>query len=250
MRPNRLREMWKAGKRATNCWLAIPSSHSAEIMAHQGWDSVLIDMQHAPTDFAMAYQMLVAVSTTDVVPIVRVPGNEPSAVMRVLDYGAYGVMCPTIDTVEECKRFVGAARYAPQGTRSVSPGRAALYGGPDYLAKANETILTIAQIETKRGLENVDAIARVPGLDMLFIGPSDLGLSLGRAAKPDQTDPVVVAAIDRILAAARMTGIGAGIFCASPDYGLQMMQKGFDLVTVVTDVMLLGQAAALRAKFA
>ena len=250
MRPNRLREMWKAGKRANNCWLGIPSAHSAEIMAHQGWDSILIDMQHSPVDNAAAYAMLVAISTTDAVPLVRVPWNEPGTIMRVLDYGAYGVMCPTIETVEECERFVGAARYAPMGYRSVAPGRAALYGGQDYLSKANETILTIAQIETKRGLENVEAIARVPGLDMLFVGPSDLGLSLGRDAKADQTDPVVVAAIDRIRTTAHAAGIRAGIWCASADYGLAMMKSGFDLVTVLTDTVWLAQAAAVRAKFA
>jgi 4-hydroxy-2-oxoheptanedioate aldolase len=250
MRPNRLREMWKGGKRATNCWLQIPASFSAEFMAHQGWDSVTIDMQHAPVDSAAAYEMLVAVSTTDVVPIVRVPWNEPGTIMRVLDYGAYGVMCPTIDTVEDCASFVGAARYAPMGYRSVGPMRGLLYGGRDYVAKANETVLTIAQIETKAGLENMDAIARTPGLDMLFVGPSDLGISLGRPVKPDQTDPVVVAAIDAILKSAHDAGIYAGIFCASADYGLAMMQKGFDLATVVSDKGLLGQGASLREKFA
>ncbi|HTW36610.1 MAG TPA: aldolase/citrate lyase family protein [Rhizomicrobium sp.] len=250
MRPNRLREMWKTGKRANNCWLSIPSAFSAEIMAHQGWDSVTIDMQHAPIDDAAAYAMLVAVSTTDAVPIVRVASNEPGAILRVLDWGAYGVMCPTIETVEACRAFVGAARYAPLGARSISPGRASLYAGPDYVAKANETVLVIAQIETKLGLENVDAIAHTPGLDMLFVGPSDLGHSLGREAKPDQTDPVVVAAIDRILEAAHAAGIYAGIWCASADYGLAMMQKGFDLTTVVYDRGLLGAGAALRGKFA
>jgi 4-hydroxy-2-oxoheptanedioate aldolase len=250
MRPNRLREMWKAGKCANNCWLSIPSVFSAETMAHQGWDSVTIDLQHAPTEDAMAYAMLVAVSTTDTVPLVRVPVNEPGKITRVLDWGAYGVICPTINTSEEAARFVDAVRYAPQGTRSVGPGRALLYAGRDYVAKANETVLAIGQIETKLGLENVDAIARTPGLDMLFVGPNDLGLSLGREAKPDQTDPVVVAAIDAVLKAAHAAGITAGIWCASADYGLQMMQKGFDLTTVVSDRGLLGAGTALRAKFA
>ncbi|HUO91290.1 MAG TPA: aldolase/citrate lyase family protein [Rhizomicrobium sp.] len=250
MRPNRLREKWKQGKRATNCWLSIPSAFSAETMAHQGWDSVTIDLQHAPTDDAMAYAMLVAVSTTDTVPLVRVPGIEPGIITRVLDWGAYGVICPTINNVEECRNFVGAVRYAPLGYRSVGPGRAVLYGGRDYVAKANETVLAIAQIETKQGLENVDAIARTPGLDMLFVGPNDLGLSLGRTAMPDQTDPVVVEAINAVLKAAHAAGIYAGIWCASADYGLEMMRKGFDLTTVVSDRGLLGTGAALRQKFA
>lgn len=248
MRANRLREMWAAGRKANNCFLGIPSSISAETIAHQGWDSVTIDMQHAAVDDAMAYQMLVAVSTTDTVPTVRVPWNDPGVIMRVLDYGAYGVMCPTIDTAEDCARFVGAVRYAPAGYRSVGPFRASLYAGRDYLAKSNETVLAIAQIETKPGLENVEAIAQVPGLDMLYIGPSDLGLALGRGAMPDQTDPIVVDAIDRILAAAHKAGVRAGIYCASVDYSLAMMKKGFDLVTVANDRQLLAQGAALLAK--
>jgi len=250
MRPNRLREMWAAGKKANNCFLAIPSSISAETIAHQGWDSVTIDMQHAAVDSAAAYQMLVAVSTSDTVPLVRVPWNEPGTIMRMLDYGAYGVMCPTIDTVEDCVRFVGAVRYAPDGYRSVGPFRAALYAGRDYLAKANETVLAIAQIETKPGLDNVEAIAKVPGIDMLYIGPSDLGLALGRTAAPDQTDPVVVDAIDRILAAAHAAGIRAGIYCASVDYGRKMVEKGFDLVTVCNDRQLLAQGGVIREKMA
>lgn len=249
MRPNRLREIWAQGRSATNCWLALPSLLSAETMAHQGWESLTVDMQHGPIDDAMAYAMLVAVSTTDAVPLLRVRWNEPGAVMRALDWGAYGVICPSIDTAEECARFVGAARYEPNGYRSIGSARATLYAGRDYMAKANETVLAIVQIETKEGLENVDAIAAVPGLDMLYVGPSDLGLSLGRTAKPDQTDEVVVAAIDRILAAAHAAGIRAGIYCASAEYALAMMKKGFDLVTVLSDTAMLRHGEAVRAKF-
>ena len=193
--------------------------------------------------------MLTAVSTTDCVPIVRVPWNDPGDIMRVLDAGAYGVMCPTIETAEQAMRFVGAARYAPAGYRSVGPNRALLYGGADYIARANETVLTIAQIETAGGLENVDAIARVPGLDMLLVGPSDLGLSLGRSAQPDQTDPVIVEAIDRILQAAHGAKIKAGIFCADADYAQKMKSKGFDLVTVTSDIGMIGTGKALARRF-
>jgi 4-hydroxy-2-oxoheptanedioate aldolase len=249
MRPNRLRELWAEGRRATNCWLALPSLLSAEIMAHQGWDSVTIDQQHGPIDDAMAYAMLVAASTTDAVPLLRVRWNEPGAIMRALDWGAYGVICPSVDTVDDCARFVGAARYAPLGYRSIGSARATLYAGRDYLERANETVLAIAQIETRRGLDNVDSIAATPGLDMLYVGPSDLGLSLGRTAKPDQTDELVVAAIDRILAAAHRAGIRAGIYCASAEYALAMMQKGFDLVTVLSDTAMLRHGETARAKF-
>ena len=245
MRPNRLREIWKAGKKANNIWLSLGNAYAAELIAHQGWDSVTIDLQHAPADFKDALGMLTAVSTTDCVPLVRVPWNAPDAVMRVLDAGAYGVICPMVDTPEEAKAFVHAARYAPMGSRSVGPNRARLYGGDDYMAHANGTVLTIAQIETKKALDNVDAIARTPGLDMLFVGPSDLGLSLGTAGNANPTDKVTLDAIDRICAAAHDAGIAAGIFGTTAEFAKTMFARGFDLVTVTTDATLLASGKDL-----
>ncbi|MGN6516459.1 MAG: HpcH/HpaI aldolase family protein [Rhizomicrobium sp.] len=245
MRPNKLREMWKAGKHANNIWLSLGNAYASEIIAHQGWDSVTIDLQHAPADFKDALAMLTAVSTTDCVPLVRVPWNAPDQVMRVLDAGAYGVICPMIDTPEQAAAFVSAARYVPMGSRSAGPNRARLYGGEDYIARANETILTMAQIETKQAVENVDAIARTPGLDMLFIGPSDLGLSLGTAGNANPTDRITLEAIDRTLAAAHAAGIYAGIFGTTAEFAKSMFAKGFDLVTVTTDATLLGAGRTL-----
>src|SRR6185503_13544520 len=167
----------------------------------------------------------------------------PGQVMRALDAGAYGIICPTVNNREECERLVGACRYAPLGYRSVGPNRAVLYAGSDYVAKANETVLTIVQIETAEGLKNIDEIASVVGLDMLFVGPSDLGLSLGREPRMDQTDPVVVAAIDKVLETAHGRGLKAGIFCVSLDYSNAMFAKGFDLVTIATDAGLIAAGA-------
>jgi 4-hydroxy-2-oxoheptanedioate aldolase len=194
--------------------------------------------------------MFAAISTTDTVPMMRVAWNMPGDVMRALDAGAYGVICPNIDTPEECARFVGACHYPPGGYRSVGPKRGLLYGGADYIGHANATILTIAQIESRKGLENMDAIAAVPGLDMLYVGPSDLGLALGREARQNQTDPVVMEAVDRILAAAHRAGLRAGMHCAGAAYARAMVEKGFDLVTVTSDEMLLAQGRAERDKMA
>lgn len=249
MRSNRLREIWRAGKPASNFWMCLPGGLAAEIAAHQGWDSILLDQQHGQVGYEAMCAMLTAISTTDTVPLVRVAWNEPGDVMRALDAGAYGVMCPSVETAEECRRFVGACRYAPLGYRSVGPRRAMLYAGQDYVAHANETLLSIIQIETAKGVDNLEEIAAVEGLDMLYIGPSDLGLSLGRAVTADQTDPVVVAAIDKVLACAKRTGRQAGIFCKSVEYARAMAAKGFDLVTVTSDEGLLMTGAAVRAKF-
>jgi 4-hydroxy-2-oxoheptanedioate aldolase len=249
MRANRLREIWAAGRHATNCWLGIPSGVSAESISHQGWDSVTVDMQHGHIDFAAMIAMLTAISTTATVPLVRVPWNAPGDVMRTLDGGAYGVICPNIDTREQCERFVGACRYAPLGYRSVGPKRATLYGGPDYIAKANETVLAIVQVESALGLSNVRAIAGVTGLDMIYIGPTDLALSLGRDIRAGLSEPVLAGAIDEILAVSRQAGIRTGIYCRNADDARAMFAKGFDLATITSDDALLSAGAAIAAKF-
>jgi 4-hydroxy-2-oxoheptanedioate aldolase len=249
MRVNRLRQAWAEGRAVTNVWLSLPGGLATEILAHQGWDSLTIDLQHGQSDFAGMCAMLTAISTTDAVPLVRVPWNNPGDVNRVLDAGAYGVICPNIDTVEECERFVSACRYAPAGTRSVGPKRAVLYAGNDYLARANETILTMAQVESAKALANVRSIAAVKELDVVFIGPTDLGLSLGREPKADQTDPVVVKAIDDILTATKAAGKRCAIYCKSVDYAKAMIAKGFDLVVVTSDEALLSAGASLAAQF-
>lgn len=248
MRANRLRQLWAAGKPALNCWITLPGTLAAEMLAHQGWDSITVDLQHGASDFSSMCGMFAAISTTDTVPLMRVAWNEPGDVMRALDAGAYGVICPNIESVEECERFVGACRYPPDGYRSFGPKRGLLYGGKDYVHHANQTLLTIIQIETIRGLNHMDEIAKVNGLDMLYVGPSDLGLALGREAKQNQTDPVVMEAVDRILATAKRVGRFAGMHCSSAEYALQMIEKGFDFVTVISDEVLLSRGAGERAK--
>jgi 4-hydroxy-2-oxoheptanedioate aldolase len=249
MRENRLRSLWASGKAATNAWAQLPASFATETLAHQGWDSITVDTQHGLVGYADMVAMLTAIATTPTVPLVRVGWNDPAEVMRAADAGAMGVICPTINDRQECEKFVGALRYAPLGYRSLGPNRARLYGD-DYQAKSNETLLAIVQIETAAGLANVEAIAGVKGLDQLYIGPSDLGLSMGREGRMDQTDPVVVAAIDKILATAKKAGLTAGIYCTSADYAKQMFKKGFDLVTCTSDTALLRAGSALRREFA
>ena len=247
MRPNRLRQKFAAGETAFNCWITLPGTLAAEMLAHQGWDSLTVDLQHGHSDFAMMCAMFAAISTTDTMPMMRVPWNDPADVMRALDAGAYGVICPNIDTPEDCARFVGACHYPPAGYRSIGPKRGLLYGGPDYIAKANETILTIVQIESRKGMDNLDAIAAVPGLDMLYIGPSDLAAALGREPRQNPTDPIVLDAIAAIAAAAKRAGKFAAMHCADAAYAKSMMGKGFNLITVTSDESLLARGKAERA---
>ena len=244
MRENRLRTIWSEGGTVVNGWLQVPSSFSAEVMAHTGLDSLTIDMQHAPVDYETLVPMLQAISTTDTVPAVRVPWNDPGIIMRVLDAGCYAVICPMVDTREQAEAFVGACRYPPAGYRSYGPYRALLYGGEDYTKYADETVVTIAMIETRQALENLEGIMDVEGLDAVFVGPSDLGQSLGYGPGPDREEPEVVEAIDRVLAAAGERGLAAGIFAGSSEHASRLIEKGFRFVNVSTDVRLMAGAAA------
>ena len=243
MRENRLRHIWKSGGTAVNGWLAIPNGFSAETMAHQGWDSLTIDLQHGVVDYQAMIPMLQAISTTDTVPVVRVPWLDPSALMKTLDAGAYGVICPMISTADEAAKLVAYTHYAPRGTRSFGPVRALLYSGADYAQHANDTIVTFAMIETAQALDNLDAIMSVEGLDAVYIGPSDLSLALGCRPLFDDVDPPVAQAIDHILERARAHGLVAGIHNGTPEGALARVAKGFQFVTVSSDARLMAAGA-------
>ena len=141
-----------------NGWLQIPNSFTAELMANQNWDSLTLDMQHGVIDYSHAISMLQAISTTDVTPLARVNWNEPGQIMKILDAGAYGIICPMVSNKKEAENFVQACMYPPHGYRSFGPVRGLIYGGPDYANEANNEILKFAMIETKESLEKLDEI--------------------------------------------------------------------------------------------
>lgn len=243
MRPNKLREIWAAGGAVVNGWLAIANSFSVETMAHQGWDSLTIDLQHGVVDYAGMVPMLQAISTTPTVPVVRVPWLEPGILMKALDAGAYGVICPMVNTRADAERLVAYTHYAPRGTRSFGPVRALLYGGADYAQHANDTIVTFAMIETAQALDNLDDILATPGLDAIYIGPSDLSLALGCTPTFDNLDPKAAEAVQHILARAKAHGVVAGIHNGTPEAALKRIAMGFQFVTISSDARLMAAGA-------
>ena len=239
MRENRLRALWRDDETAVNGWLAVPNGFSAEVMAHQGWDTLTIDLQHGVVDYQAMVGMLQAISTTPTVPVVRVPWLEPGILMKTLDAGAYAVICPMVNTREQAQQLVAWTTYAPRGTRSFGPVRALYYGGADYPTHADDTIVRFAMIETAQALDNLDAILSVEGLDAVYIGPSDLSLALGCKPAFDEVDPKVAQAIDHILARAQAHGLQAGIHNGAPEFALARSAKGFRFVTVSSDARIL-----------
>ena len=244
MRKNPLIDRLQSGSLspALNGWLVLGSPSIAENMAHQPWDALTIDMQHGLSDFETTVHMLRAISTTGVTPMVRVPWLESGIIMRILDAGAYGIICPMINTQADCEAFVSACRYAPQGGRSFGPTRAPLYGGSDYWKGANENVLAFAMIETRQAVENLDAILSVPGLNGVYIGPADLSLSLGYDPVDDQAHPEVLSVIERIRSGAQRAGKFTIMHCSAFDYARHMHAQGFSMLTVSNDARLLAHA--------
>lgn len=243
---NRLRQIWQAGRPALNGWLSIGNAFTAEIMAAQGYDSVTIDAQHGALDQGAVLPMLQAMRASGVTPMVRVPWREPGAIMKALDAGAQGIICPMVNSAAEAAEFVSYTRYPPVGQRSYGPTRAAIaYGG--YGTAANDQVLALAMIETAEGMARLDEIAATPGLDGIYVGPADLtlGTQQGRLAPAfDREEAEMIALIRQILDACQRIGIRACIHCGTAAYAARAIGWGFDLTTVSGDSRLLAAGAS------
>jgi 4-hydroxy-2-oxoheptanedioate aldolase len=247
MRSTKLTQMWRDGRYVTLGWLSVSHGFTAEIMARQGFDALCVDLQHGFSEMKDVAPLLQAISQTDTVPVVRVAWNEPAAIMKALDLGAYAIIVPLINTAAEAAAAVSACRYPPIGMRSNGPVRAVHYGGSDYVARANDEIVVMAMIETKEGLANLDAICATPGLDAVYIGPADLSFALGLAPRADNPDPLHLATCDRIRDTAHRHGIKCVMHCASADFAAGAVKRGFDMVMLTSDLscMIAGARAQL-----
>ncbi len=253
MLKNRIRQLWAEGRPVLNGWCSIGSPFTAEIMAAQGYDALTLDIQHGALDYSAALPMLQALRGTPVTVLARVPWLDPAAIMKALDAGAMGIICPMINSRADAEEFVSCLRYPPLGQRSFGPTRAA-FGLPGYnVADANREILALAMIETKAGVANLEEIAATPGLDGLYVGPSDLTLGTqdGRLEPAlDREEPEMIAIIRSIAEACKRNGIRACLHCGAADYAARALDWGFDLVTVSGDSRLLAAAAgASTARF-
>ena len=247
--PNRLKTLWSEGKKAVNGWLAIPSGFSAEVMAQGGFDSVTVDLQHGVQDYLSMVACFQAMQVHPVLPMVRVPWNEPGIIGKVLDAGAYGVICPMVNTKAEAEALVSYMRYPPKGKRSNGPIRAGIYGASTgYQSTANDEILCMPMIETQEAIDNLDAILDVPGIDAVYIGPSDLAFSRGGTPMLDQEGSEAIDTYQVILDKIAQRGLKAGIHCGKPAYAARMHKMGFDLVTLGNDSGLLLNAALAAVK--
>jgi 4-hydroxy-2-oxoheptanedioate aldolase len=244
---NKLKALWADGKPTINGWCSIGNPFTAEIMAAQGFDSITIDMQHGALDYSNVLPMFQAMRASGAVLMARVPWNEPGIIMKALDAGAYGIICPMVNTAEEAARFVSYLRYPPLGQRSFGPTRVSFAAGANYAGEANDNMLAFAMIETAEGMANLESIAATPGLDGIYVGPADLTLSLTQGRLPpgfDREEPEMIAALQTIVAACKKNGIRAALHCGTPDYAARAIGWGFDMTTVGGDSRFLATAAS------
>ena len=233
-------------------WMSIDSAYAAELVGASGFDAVVIDCQHGMAGHAQMLAMLQALSHIPAVPLVRVSWNNLAEINRALDAGGHGVICPLVNSVAEAVAFGRACRYPMDGAdgpgrdRSFGPARGLLVGGANFAQHANAQMLALAMIETRAGLDAVQAIAAVAPIDGLFIGPSDLGIALGLGPGAAHTHPVLAAAITRIQQACKAAGKAAGIWCGSAEMARDMLAQGLQLVVPGHDAIWLNAEIARR----
>ncbi len=234
MRESATKAKWRRGDVTYGAWLSIPSAFSAEVVAHEGFDWVCIDMQHGVIDYQVAVTMLLALNTTETTPFVRVPWNEYGIIGKMLDAGAMGIIIPMVNSVEEARAAVAACRYAPAGARSYGPTRAGLYAGADYFEHADAEIACIPMIETKRALQSLDDILDVPGIDAVYVGPADMSITLGMQPRMDNGGAFEEAR-QRIAAACSKRGIVPGIH-GDASLAARHAAAGYRMITITSDI--------------
>jgi 4-hydroxy-2-oxoheptanedioate aldolase len=237
---NPLTSALRGGEPVLGAWCTLPDPFAAEIFGRQGYHYVCVDQQHGMIDDSTAFPMIQAISASGAAPIVRTRWNEPAAIMSALDAGALGIVVPMIETPQDALAAVGACRFPPAGMRSYGPIRARdVMGSTDPVVLGD--VACIIMIETASALNNLDAIVSTPGVDGVYIGPSDLALALGE--KPGSTAPVVGETIDLIVDACRRHGVAVGMHTPAGAVARGYLERGFDFVTVFSDAGLIAAAA-------
>ena len=245
VRTNHVRQRLRNGQATIGCFLGLGSPSVAELLAHAGFDWLIVETEHNAVDIAQVEHMLMAINGTDAIPLVRVPSSDPIAIQRALDVGALGVVVPFVKTADEAAAIVAATRYPPDGRRGFGPLRAANYtfGNADYLATANDNILVVLILETREAVENLDAIASVPGVDVVYLGPADLSLAYGLQPFDSAADQTIADVLAAAVDVSRRTGIAVGHGAASAEQVRLRYDQGVTMIGYGPDYGLLATAA-------
>ncbi len=239
---NRVKARLAAGEASIGTWVGIGHPDVTERLADLGFDWLTFDMEHSPLSLETIQTMMQAMSFTETcVPLARLRWNDPVLIKRVLDIGCYGVIVPWVNSADEARVAVEACRYPPEGIRGVGPRRAMLRD-PDYFKTANEEILVVVMIETRRALDDIDAIFSVPGVDACFIGPWDLSMNLGVGPPPPWEDRGFRDVLGRVVEACERQGIAPGMHCNMDNVNMAL-EMGFRFCAIDSDAAFMVRGA-------
>ena len=247
----KLQDRLRAGSPALAAWCGLPDPSVSAALAREAFDAVVLDMQHSAIDFGVVARAIPLIAAAGKPALVRVPVGDFATASRLLDAGASGVIAPMVNTVADARSFASFMKYPPLGQRSWGPHGALAVTGlepADYFRTANDLTVAFAMIETREALGNIDDILAVPGIDGIFIGPSDLSLGLSEGRDLNPVSAAVEEALDHAVARSRVAGKVAGIFAGTGERAAQLRVRGFQLISVSSDGGMLraGAAAALK----
>lgn len=245
MRENKVKRQLQSGQPSLGTWLSLGSPLAAEQLAQAGFDWLNIDQEHQGIDATLTQYILQAISIApDVVPLVRVPWNDGAYIKRALDAGAYGVVIPMVNSRAEAERAVAWCKYPPQGTRSIGGIRPRLYGGADYVQRANDQILVVVQIEHIDAVKHAREILSVPGIDAYLVGPNDLCASMGLLPSLEPDHAEFWPAVEEVQRIARDLGVPSGIHVATAARARLVIERGYQFVSLASDASFMASAAA------
>ena len=239
-----LRDLLRQPSPVAMAWLTSPDPLVAETITQAGYDVVALDMQHGAIDEGEALRLLQVIGGAGLPAVLRVPWNEPAALMKALDLGAWGVIAPMLEGPDDVRQLVAACHYPPLGRRSYGPTRGVALAGGGYGARANDEVVPIAMIETRGALEQLDAILQVPGLGAVFVGPADLSQALGGPPGADFEEGPVAEALVHIAARCAVHGVPAGLYTRSARYARTMLRSGFRFAALGSALQYVAQGAA------
>lgn len=244
---NPVRQALQAGRAQIGTWLSLASPFASRFLARSGFHWLTVDVEHSPVDWETAAMIFGAVADAGCVPLARVPCNSHDHIKRALDLGAFGIIVPMVNTVGEARAAVEAARYHPQGTRSVGGSLHALNFGAspgEYYDRANDEILVVLQAEHVKAVENAEEIYAVPGIDAMFVGPNDLHSSMGKKPSMESDDPEFIAALDHLRRTATRHGVAPGLHTGDTAMASRRIAEGWRFIAVQSDLALLVSSAS------
>jgi len=247
MKTNYVKEKLRRGEPSFGTWLSLGSLHATRVLARIGFDWLTLDMEHGPFDWSDASLICAAVADAGCVPLLRVPEGSMWCIKRALDAGAFGIVVPMVNTPEQARTAIDAARYPPQGKRSVGGGMHALNfaaAAGEYYERANDQILVVLQTESPQGVENAEAIYGLAGCDAIFVGPNDLRRQMRSPDGRDPTDEEFEAAIQQVIQAGRRTGTPTGMHVMDPETALRRAEEGMQFIAIGSDLRMMAAQAS------